>query len=187
VNGPFRDNDHSSSNHGFHDHSDRHYDVTYNFTIHVPRALALHLRSVNGGITAQDTAGKFDLKTINGKMIMTNIAGSGNAETLNGETTITFRENPKTASLFKSFNGKVDVGFQPGLSADMHLKTFNGSAYTDFESTPLASSPGTSEKKNGMFVYKRDKESAVRVGSSGGPELRFETFNGSITVRKLTK
>jgi hypothetical protein len=33
-------------------------------------------------------------------------------------------------------------------------------------------------------VYKRDRESSVRVGA-GGPELRFETFNGNIKIRKL--
>jgi hypothetical protein len=34
-----------------------------------------------------------------------------------------------------------------------------------------------------MFVYKRDRESSVQVGS-GGPDLRFETFNGKITINK---
>src|SRR5579863_6131717 len=38
VNGPFRGNGHSSEDHGFHLHYDDHqYEVSYNFTIHVPR------------------------------------------------------------------------------------------------------------------------------------------------------
>src|SRR5579863_6950510 len=38
VNGPFRNNGHTSEDHGFHLHSDDHeYEVSYNFTIHVPR------------------------------------------------------------------------------------------------------------------------------------------------------
>jgi len=187
VNWPFRNDGHSSQDHGFHEHGDRHYDVTYNFTIHVPRAIAIQLRTVNGKIDVSETSGTFEAHTINGRMTMTNIAGSGSAETLNGDTTITFRENPKLASLFKSFNGQVDVGFQPGLSADLRPKTINGSAYTDFEATALASAAGTVDRKNGMFVYKKDKESSLRVGSAGGPELRFETFNGSIRIRKLAK
>lgn len=186
VNGPFRNNGHTSEDHGFHEHNERHYDVTYNFTIHVPRAVALKLRTVNGKIQTADTAGKFDVHTINGKVTMTNIAGSGTAETLNGDTTITFRENPKTDSLFKTINGHVDVGFQAGLGADVHLKTFNGAAYTDFDSTALASVAAKTERgNNGMFVYKRDHESSVRIGA-GGPQLSFETFNGSIKIRKLT-
>jgi hypothetical protein len=186
VNGPFRNNDHASQDHGFHEHGDRHYEVMYNFTIHVPRALELQLRTVNGKIDVADTAGKYTVHTVNGKVTMTNIAGSGSAETLNGDTTITFRENPKADSLFKTFNGHVDVGFLPNLSANMSVKTFNGSAYTDFDSTALASLPGTVDRKNGMFVYRRDRESRVRVGA-GGPELRFETFNGSIKIRKLAQ
>ncbi len=186
-NGPFRNNGHASDDHSFHIHSDSHYEVVWNFTIHVPRATALRLHSVNGKIDTQDTSGKYDIHTINGEVKMLNIAGSGTAETLNGNTTITFRENPKTDSLFKTFNGTVDVTFLPGLSADLHVKTFNGSAYTDFEATALAStSAAKAERQDGKFVFRSDKSSSLRVGA-GGPELKFETFNGSIKIRKLAK
>jgi hypothetical protein len=186
VNGPFRDNGHASQDHGFHDHSDREYEVTYNFTIHVPRAAGLRLRTINGDVKAEDTAGKFDVHNINGGITMTNIAGSGTADTLNGPTVVTFRENPKADSYFKSFNGRVDVSFQPGLSADLRLKTFNGSAYTDFDVTALAGVAGSGERKNGKFVYKSNEFRSVRAGS-GGPELKFETFNGDIHIQKQAR
>ena len=183
VNGPFRDNGHASENHGFHDHRDREYEVSYNLTIHVPRALTLRLYTVNGDLKAEDTAGKFNVHGINGGITMTNIAGSGTADTLNGPTVITFRENPKADSYFKSFNGKVDVTFQANLSADLMLKTFNGHAYTDFDVTALATAAGTAERKNGRFVYRTNDFRSMRAGS-GGPELKFETFNGDIHIQK---
>jgi hypothetical protein len=186
VNGPFRDNSHSSENHGFHDHREREYEVTYNFVVHVPRATEIRLHSVNGSLKADDTAGKFDLKTINGGIVMTNIAGSGSADALNGGTTIKFRENPKAPSFFKSFNGKLEVAFQPALSADLRIKTFNGHAYTDFEVTSLPTPTEAGERKNGKFVYKTDRLTSMRVGS-GGPELKFETFNGDIHIQKQTR
>jgi hypothetical protein len=186
VNGPFRDNDHTSDNHGFHDHRDREYEVAYNFTIHVPRATELTLHTVNGDESVQDTTGKFNVKGLNGKIAMTNIAGSGTADTLNGSTVITFRENPRADCFFKSFNGKVDVGFQPNLSANVSVKTFNGAPYTDFDATALASTPEPGELKNGKFVFKSNRSSNLRIGS-GGPELKFETFNGNIQIRKLSK
>ena len=186
VNGPFRENDHAAENHGFHDHREREYEVAFNFTIHVPRATELILHTVNGNVKAEDTAGKFNIKDINGGITMTNIAGSGTADTLNGNTVITFRENPRADSYFKSFNGKVDVGFQAGLAANLSLKTFNGSAWTDFEATALASMPAPGELQNGRFVYKSNRFSNLKVGS-GGPELKFETFNGNIQIRKLSK
>jgi DUF4097 and DUF4098 domain-containing protein YvlB len=186
VNGPFRDNGHASENHGFHDHRERQYEVTYNFVVHVPRATELHLHTVNGDIKADDSGGKFDLKTINGGITMNNIAGSGSADALNGATIIKFRENPRADSFFKSFNGRLDVTFQPALSADMRLKTFNGHAYTDFDVTPMPVAAGSAERKNGKFVYKSDQSSSMRVGS-GGPELRFETFNGDIHIQKQAR
>ncbi|HVW87415.1 MAG TPA: hypothetical protein VHB50_22165 [Bryobacteraceae bacterium] len=187
VNGPFRNrNDHGGEDHGFHEHREREYEVTYNFTIRVPRATILRLHTVNGDVKTEETSGRFDAHSINGKINMTNIAGSGTADTLNGSTVITFRENPKAESFFKSFNGQVDVGFQPGLSADMRLKTFNGSAWTDFDSTAIAATAEPGEKKDGKFVYRSNRLSSVRVGS-GGPELKFETFNGNIRIRKLSR
>ena len=62
VNGPFRDNGHSSQDHGFHEHGDREYEVTYNFTIHVPRSTGLQLRTVNGPVKTAQTDGKFDVR-----------------------------------------------------------------------------------------------------------------------------
>jgi hypothetical protein len=183
VNGPFRDSGHATQDHGFHDHSDREYEVAYNFTIHVPRATELRLRTINGDVKTEETAGRFDVHNINGGITMTSVAGSGTADTLNGPTVVAFRENPKADSYFKSFNGRVDVSFQPGLSADLRLKTFNGHAYTDFEVTALAAVAGSAERKNARFVYKSNEFHGVRVGA-GGPELKFETFNGDIRIQK---
>jgi hypothetical protein len=187
-NGPFRNNNnHSSDDHGFHDTSERQYDVAWNLTVHVPRATALRLRSVNGGVTTQDTDGTFDVRSVNGPLNMTNISGSGAASAVNGPDTISFRENPKADSSFTSVNGKIDVTFQPNLSADFNLKTVNGGMYTDFESTALASPTNSAAAmENGKFVYRMRGESRIRIGA-GGPQIRLETVNGSIQIRKQTK
>src|SRR5271165_5926015 len=67
VNGPLRDGNHSSDDHGFHFHYDSHeYEVTYNFNIHVPRETGLRLRTVNGDIKTEETRGKFDVRGVNG-------------------------------------------------------------------------------------------------------------------------
>jgi hypothetical protein len=182
VNGPFRDHDHGSSYHGFHERESRHYEVTYNLTVRVPRAVELTLRTVNGEVTCADTSGKFDVNGVNGSITMNGIAGSGYVRTVNGPTTVSFRENPKAESEFHSLNGKVEVTFQPDLSADMRVKTFNGAAYTDFESTALASQ--ASAAQNGTrWVYRKNQFANLRVGK-GGPELTFETLNGDIRIRK---
>ena len=185
-NGPFRNNNnHSSDDHGFHDTSERQYDVAWNLTVHVPRETALRLRSVNGGVTAQDTSGTFDVRSVNGPLVMINITGSGTASAVNGTNTVSFRENPKADSAFTSVNGKIELTFQPNLSADFNLKTVNGGMYTDFESTALAST-GTPTQDNGKFVYRNRGESRIRIGA-GGPQIRIYTVNGSIQIKKQTK
>jgi len=182
-NGPFRNNNnHSGDYHGFHENSDRQYNVDWNLTIHAPREIALRLRDVNGSIKADGASGAFDISAVNGSVTATNIAGSGNISTVNGPTVISFRENPKSDSSFKSVNGKVDVTYQPNLAAEFDLRTVNGGMFTDFESVALASSGGGSSK-DGKFVYKSHGNSRIRVGS-GGPEIRMETVNGSIQIRK---
>ncbi len=184
VNGPFRHGRDSDSDHGFHTHYEgNEYEVTYNFNIHVPRDTELRLRSVNGEIKTEQTGGKFDVSAVNGLVSMTAAAGSGSAHTVNGRLTVSFRENPKAAVDFKTVNGAIEASFLPSLSADLSFKTLNGPVYTDFDTAALAQPAGTAERKNGKFIFKSDRHSSVRVGS-GGPELKFETVNGEIRIKK---
>jgi DUF4097 and DUF4098 domain-containing protein YvlB len=184
VNGPFRNNNHSSDDHGFHIHFDEHdYEVTYNFIIHVPRETELRLRTVNGEVKTEQTNGKFDIHGVNGAVSMTGAAGFGVAKTVNGRLEVSFRENPKSGSDFQTVNGAIEAAFAPNLSADLRFKTLNGQAYTDFEASALAQTAGSGERRNGKFVYASNHRSSVRIGS-GGPELNFETVNGDISIRK---
>jgi hypothetical protein len=183
VNGPFRGNNHASENHGFHENGDREYEVTYNFTVHLPRETELDLHSVNGDVKTEQTGGRFKVRGVNGGVTMNGAAGSGEVRTVNGPLLVSFRESPKTASSFTTVNGRIDATFPPNLSADLKFKTLNGATYTDFDVTALASPPGTGEMKNGRFVFKKDHTTSVRAGS-GGPELSFETVNGEIQIHK---
>jgi hypothetical protein len=80
-------------------------------------------------------------------------------------------------------NGALDAQFQPGLSADLFFKTFNGQIYSDFDVTPLPVPAGGAERRNGMFVYRSNRQSSGRAGR-GGPELSFETLNGGIRLHQ---
>jgi hypothetical protein len=74
----------------------------------------------------------------------------------------------------------VDVYFQNGLNADLRFKKLNGGIYTDFELTMLPEK-GSSGTENGKWIYRSDRSMAGRAGK-GGPELSFETLNGSIRL-----
>jgi len=110
------------------------------------------------------------------------VGGSGHAYALNRPLKVLFSRNPAGASDFGSLNGDVEVTFRPDLSADVWLKTFNGQAYTDFDVTALPTRAAVREQHDGKFVYKSHQFYGVRVGH-GGPELKFDAFNGDIRIR----
>lgn len=187
VDGPFRchceDRPSFRSRNNTREHGRRGYQVAYDFEIKVPRGTAVYLSTVNHGeIHVEKTTGDFDIENINGGVEMNDIAGSGRVYALNGKVAVTFVKNPAQNSYFGSLNGNVDVWFQPGLSADVRVKTFNGGIYTDFPTTALPELTATAERRNGKFVYRTNGFHGIRIGN-GGPEYKFENFNGDIRIR----
>jgi hypothetical protein len=162
---------------------ERFYDVSYDIEVEAPRHALLVASTVNGQLQVEQMDGDFDVHAVNGGVRMSAIGGSGDVHTVNGRVTIQFARNPQRASSFKSVNGALDVEFQPGLSGDLFFKTFNGGIYSDFDVLPLPVSAVDTERKNGMFVYRSNRQSRGRVGS-GGPQLSFETLNGEIRLHE---
>jgi hypothetical protein len=182
VDGPFRCHC-GDGGHGIHDHGHRGYDVTYDFELQVPAATLPRLATVNGSIRLEDTTGDFDLSNVNGGIELHEISGSGSAHTVNGKIAALFSRNPATDSSFKTINGTIEATFQPGLSADVGIKTFNGGAYTDFDAAALPRINPVGARQDGRFVYRADRSTRLRIGN-GGPELTFDTLNGSIRIIK---
>jgi hypothetical protein len=181
VDGPFRCHC-GDGGHGIRDGGHRGYTVTYDFELEVPAATLLRLATINDGkIQIENTAGDFDLSSVNGAIEMREVAGSGQAHTVNGKISASFTKNPAKESSFKTVNGSIEATFQANLSADIRLKTFNGDAYTDFDSTALPRISPVADRKDGKFVYRADRSTGLRIGS-GGPELSFDTLNGSIRI-----
>ena len=190
VNGPFRCNCPNGSD-GWRSFgtrwNDPGYRVDIDFDLTVPQGTKLRLRTVNSGdITVENTSGDFEVENVNGKIIMTDIRGSGRAETVNGRVTVSFAENPRSDSSFKSTNGAIEVSFQPNFTANLQMKTFNGGLFTDFDVTSLPIPAGSGERVNGKFVYRSNRFSGFRVGS-GGPEIKFDGFNGDVRVLRRTR
>jgi hypothetical protein len=161
------------------------YNVKFDFTIRVPRGVALRLCAVNSGdVIVNGTQGDFDVTNVNGPVEMNQVAGSGRVHTVNGGVKVSFTANPNAKSSFKTVNGNVEVLFLDGLAADFAMKTMNGGLFTDFDAQPLAGpAPAAGERRNGKFVYRANEFTRVRVGR-GGPEMIFETLNGSVRARR---
>jgi DUF4097 and DUF4098 domain-containing protein YvlB len=174
VDGPFREHDRGRQFYG--------YQVKFDYEIQVPANTELVLKTVNGGeIAVKGTSGTYDVRHVNGAVTMENIAGSGTVSSVNGPLKVSFSRNPTEASKFHTVNGEIDVHFHQPFNADMKFKTINGHVYSDVDATALPMSVGTTETRNGRFIYKGDRSQAGRFGK-GGPELDFETINGSVHI-----
>lgn len=162
------------------------YKVRYDFNIKVPASTRLDLRTVNDSeIKVSGVSGDYRISNVNGGIEMLEIAGAGEIHTVNGPVKVTFAKNPAGAVSFKSVNGTLDVTFRDGLNADARMKTFNGGLFTDFDVTAApAGIPEVAEARRGTkYVYRGNRFTGVRIGT-GGPELRFETLNGNVYIRK---
>jgi len=161
------------------------YEVQYDFVLNVPRRTGLTLKTVNrGDITVRSVEGDFDVRNVNGKIVMEAVAGSGRAHTVNGGVRVGFVRNPSAACSFKTINGDVEASFRDGLAADFRLQSMHGEAYSDFTSTKLPAESVTRETAGGRTIFKRGGTTGARVGK-GGPEIRCETLNGDILIKKI--
>ncbi len=184
VDGPFRCRDHE---HGwFHRHRDPGYIVQYDFTLKVPFRTKLDVSTVNeGDVEVKNVEGDFKVENVNGEVRISEINGSGKAHTVNGEVQVVFKRTPAGKCSFGSVNGDLTVSFPPDLSADFHIKTFNGEVYSDFPVTYLPPAPAVREETKGKYVFKSDRFFGVRTGK-GGPEIKMDTLNGDILIKKRT-
>ena len=179
VDGPFRCRNGSISFRGWEHYG---YRMRYDFELKVPQQTGLRVKTVNGrDVEIEKTSGKFDVENINGGIRMTDISGAGRVYALNGKVRVRFAENPRADCYFGSLNGNLEVSFRPRLSANARLKTFNGKAYSDFPVSYLAADKPMKKSENGKFVYKSGEFQGVRIGE-GGPELKFDAFNGNIRI-----
>jgi DUF4097 and DUF4098 domain-containing protein YvlB len=181
LDGPFRDQNNRERRRG------ESYHFRHEFDVQVPRDTSVNLRTVNGEeVRVANVRGDWEARNVNGRIDMTDIAGTGRAETVNGTVRVTFVENPREASGFKTLNGTIDVSFQPNLSADLRLSSMHGDAYTDFEVASVPVAPEVIQSEGGKRYRISDRRRTLRV-AGGGVEHRFETLNGSIKIRKYGK
>ncbi len=184
VDGPFRCSCGGEGRRSVNYHGDLGYRVKMDFQLQVPRNSDVRLSTVNEGeVKVRDIRGAYRVRNVNGGIEMSGIAGSGSAHTVNGEVKVSFRENPRETSSFKSINGDIDLYFVRGLSADFRFKTFNGDIYSDFVVTSLPVRGIQEEREGRRHIFRADRYTGGRVGA-GGVEIQTENLNGDIRIRE---
>lgn len=147
----------------------REHDVRVRFTVTVPEGVRFEGATVNGDIVATGLTADAEVTTVNGSVEL-QTAGEGRATTVNGAVDVKLgRTDGRGGLQFTTVNGDVSVTVPDGLGAELEASTVNGSIETDF--------PVTVRGKLG----KRHLRGQI---GGGGRELRLETVNGDIAIRK---
>jgi len=154
--------------------------------ISVPRRTSVRMETHNGeDMTITGVVGDHELMNSNGDIAARDIGGSAVINTANGDIEASFTEvTPDKAMSFTSFNGDIDVALPATLSATLVISAGRGDVFTDFDFT-LQPTEAVVEPATEGNNYRVRLESTMRaVVGGGGPEIRFQTFNGDVVVRR---
>ena len=151
-------------------------------SVQVPFKTSLILKSVNGGtVRVENVEGEIEVQNVNGSIRLVDVSGAVVANSSNGKVEVTL--NKVTAGkpmAFTSLNGNVDVTFPADLKATLRMRADNGDIFTDFEAV-VKNEQNTSQ--NGKGRWRTESTTVAQVGG-GGAEIRLQTMNGRIYVRK---
>lgn len=157
-----------------------------NINVLVPVDTSVQVKAVHGSVKIDGVHGEVDASSTNGPVQVTNVSGTVVAETVNGPITASMdRVDPAKPISFSSTNGPVEVTLPADLKANLKLRSFNGSIWSDFDmkvtggSSPIME-PGGSQ---GRFRVKFDRTVQATI-NGGGVEASFSTLNGRITIKK---
>ncbi len=159
----------------------------YDLDIKVPVGSSLKLETTNvGEIRVESVTGEVEVENVNGPIILQNVSGTVVASTTNGDIqAVLARLAPDKPMSLATFNGDVDVTLPPDVKASLRLKSQEGDVYSDFDLALKAAPVKTEEsgKSAGKFRVSIER-AALGTINGGGVEMKLETYNGNIYIRK---
>jgi hypothetical protein len=151
----------------------------------VPADTSLQLRSTQGPVSVEGVRGEIEVNSTNGKIDLVNVAGTVVASTTNGTIRASMdRVEAAKPISFSSTNGSIEVTLPADLKANLKMRSYNGSIWTDFDMAVTGSKPVTSSGgDNAKFEVKFDRTMYGTI-NGGGVEASFSTLNGRIVIKK---
>jgi hypothetical protein len=144
-------------------------EVSVAFAVRVPDGVHVDLHTVNGGVTADGVTGMVEAETVNGSITARTTGGPVRAETVNGSIRATMGALGGDDLRYETVNGSITLELPEGADAALALATVNGRVSTDIPVTVQ----GRLSRKGLQGTIGR-----------GGPLVKAETVNGSITLRR---
>lgn len=146
-------------------------DVAVRIMVRLPRGVPIELSTVNGPLEIDGVSAPVEATTVNGRVLVTTAVGPVKATTVNGSIEAVMDEVTEGDVELTTVNGSVTAALPPKLNATIDASTVNGRVETDF---PV--------KITGK-ISTRHLRGTIGTGI-GGPTLRLNTVNGSITLRE---
>ena len=151
--------------------SPRHNDVAVDFTVRLPRRVALGASTVNGTVHVVNATGPLVVTSINGEVDAETAAGPVRATSVNGSVRARMRAFGDTGDVtLSTVNGSATAELPARLDAEVDASTVNGSIETDY---PLVVTGKVAKHLQGTL-------------GAGGRKVRITTVNGGITLRKTS-
>lgn len=126
----------------------------------------LAVESVNGQVETINCSGPVKAKSVNGSINTDGLIASISAETVNGSIKSSFNKSPKDQCRFNSVNGSVLVKLPNTAGLNLEFSTLNGAFNYD----------------SNRFEGEKEKRKLKGTYNGGGPLLKTDTVNGSITI-----
>jgi hypothetical protein len=146
----------------------RRNDLAVRFTVKLPRGVKIDVSTVNGEVQIAGARAPVVANTINGRIRLRTTTGPVNAESVNGNVEATVEALAGGDVDLQTVNGAVTALLPRNLNAELDATTLNGRVDTD------------------LPVQIKGKVSVRHLRGtigSGGPALKLNTVNGSISIR----
>ncbi len=144
-------------------------NLRVDFTVRVPKGVRFIGRTVNGSVEAHALRSDAAAYTVNGNVRMST-AGEAQAHTVNGSITAYVGRTSSGKSLkFSTVNGAITLEMPSQVNASIHAKTLHGGISSEF------CVPVTSHLAGGTAAGSLGK---------GGPDVKLNTVNGNIRLRR---
>jgi hypothetical protein len=161
------------------------------FTIHLPDARGVEVRTSNGDVHAARLSGAASLRTSNGAVSLLGHAGPVTAKTSNA---VVKADGVTEAIDVETSNGAIEVALAAGNAGPVNLRTSNGSVtlrvHPGFAGSIDAQTSNADVKVEdvaGARVERPSRGTARVAIGEGGPASRLRTSNGQIRVASTEK
>lgn len=137
-----------------------------NYTVKVPKTLAVTIESSNGEISVTGISGALRASASNGRITGVELSGSAKATTTNGVIALTMADVTGDVTA-ETTNGQVTVTIPRATNATLSARVTNG---------------GISHENLDLQITETSRRRLDGRLGTGGPSIRVDTTNGAIRV-----